>query len=156
MYNLLVRRGDTIAFVVGIVISLIFILLALGGLDEFNSLSKMDQKAANIFNFGLYAAIFLTIIAAAVWILFGLFQLVTNLKGSMKFLLAFGIVLILFFIFYSMADPGMTGLLQGTLEKFDITEGISKLISAALSTGLTLIILAAASFIIFELINLFK
>ena len=156
MYNLLVKRGDTIAFVVGIVISLIFILIAFSGLDEFNGLSKAGQKATNIFNFGLYAAIALAIIAGIVWVLFGLFQLVTNLKGSMKFLIAFGLVLVLFFVFYSMADPGMTGILQGTLEKFDITENNSKMISAALSTGITMGIVAAASFIIFELINIFK
>jgi hypothetical protein len=156
MYQLLAKRGQSFAFLLGIVITLIFLLSVLGGVDEFNLLSRDQQKLTNIFNFGLKAALVLVVVTALAWILFGLFHLVTNIKGSLKSLIPFLLLLAVFFIAYSMADPGFGSAITGTLEKFSITEGISKIISGALTTSLILVVLGVVGAVLFEVINMFK
>ena len=156
MYTFLSKNGQTVGFLLGFVLVVIFLLMVISGLDSFNGLSEEQQLATNIFNFGLYAAIGLCIVAAIAAVLFGLFHLLTDLKGSMKFLIALVGVLVVFFIGYSMADADMTSAIQATIEEFEVSEGISKFISGSLITTLLLAGIALVSFIVFEILNFFK
>ena len=98
MYQLLAKRGQTFAFLLGIIITLIFLMVVLGGVDEFNTLSRDQQKLTSIFNFGLKSALVLVVVAALCWLIFGFYQLFSNIKGSMKGLIPAIILLAVFFI----------------------------------------------------------
>lgn len=156
MYTFLSKNGQRIGFLVGFALAVIFLITVMSGLDGFNSMSEEDQLTTSIFNFGLYAAIGLCVLAAIAAVLFGIYHLVTNLKQSLKFVLALAVVLVIFFVGYSMADPDMTGAIQKTIEEFDISESTSKFIGGALIMTVILAVVALASFIIFEILNLFK
>ncbi len=156
MYTFLSKNGQTVGFLLGFVLVLIFLAMVLSGLGTFNGLSEADQLQTNIFNFGLYAAIGLCVLAAIAAVLFGIYHLLTNLKGSMKFVIALIGVLVVFAIGYSMADADMTGSIQKTIEEFNVTEGVSKFISGSLTTTLILAGIALVSFIAFEILNFFK
>ena len=156
MYTYLSKNGQTVGFLLGFAIVLIFLIMVLSGLGDFNSMSADDQLTTGIFNFGLYAAIGLCIIAAIIAVLFGIYHLLTNIKASMKFIIALIGVLVIFFVGYSMADADMTGAIQKTIEEFSVAEGTSKFISGALLTSIILSVVALASFVIFEILNFFK
>jgi type III secretory pathway component EscS len=156
MYTFLSRNGQTLGFGLGFALVVIFLIIVSSGLDSFNDLSSEAQTTSDIFNFGLYAAFTLIGIAAISALLFGLFHLLTNLKGSLKFLVALLAVVLVFVIGYNVAEADMTGPIQSTIEEFRISEGISKFISGALITSLVLSAIAAVAFILMEVWNFFK
>lgn len=156
LYNLLTKRGQLFAFLLGLIIVLIFFLNVTANADAFEMMSDEDQKTATLFDFGLKTTIFLIILNAVVAVLFGLWFLVKEPKRSIKMIIGFAVVLLIGFIAYSSADPGFDGPLLLTLERFEISEGVSKLISAGLSTTLILGGLAALAIVVGEVINIFK
>ena len=156
MYNLLVKHGQLIAFGLGLVITVVFLISVLGGLSGFQALEEGQQGTTTIFNAGLYGAILLTVLCVAGILIFGLYHTATNLKAASKFLIGFVALIVVFFVFYSMGAETETGKLGATLEKFNITGGVSKFISGALGTALTLAALAAGAFLLSEVRNLFK
>lgn len=158
MYNFLTQKGQLVAFGLGVLITIVFLLSVFGGLDGFEALADEDRGTTGIFNAGLYGAIVLCILCAAAILLFGVYHTVTNPKGAMKFLIGLGLILVIFIIFYSMATPVTEGdgRLFTIMQKFEITDGANKFISGALSTTLVLAVIAVAAFIFSEIRNLFK
>ena len=103
MYNFLNKHGQSIAFGVGLVIILIFIINGFpkaSALEDSLGMALSETKAEdrvgiNFFNFGLYAAIGLVLLAALSILLFGVVQVTTNFKSSMKGVIAFAALIIL-------------------------------------------------------------
>ena len=154
MYTFLTKYGQLVSLGIGVLIILAFYLTAVGGLPEgFDTLPKSDQFATNAFNIGLSGAIALLVVAAAAWLLFSIYQVAKNPKGSMKSIIGFGALLVLFFVLYSMADGDVSSPLY---EKFGITPTQSKLISAGLSTTYIALGAALLAFVFSEVRNLFK
>ena len=60
--------------------------MVLPNIDTFN---PETDKDSNIFNFGLYAAIALSIIGVIAWFAFGLFHMATNIKAATKGIIGF-------------------------------------------------------------------
>lgn len=156
MYKFLTRNGQLLAFGLGVLITVVFLISVLPNLEEFNAQGVDEQKLTNIFNSGLASVIALTILGAAAAIVFGILQTFTNLKASMKGLIGVGILLVVFFVAYAMSTPETGGPLLETIREFNITDGQSKFISGALLTTLILIGGAAAAFVISEIRNFFK
>jgi hypothetical protein len=158
MYKLLTKYGQLMAFGLGLLVALLFLISVLGGIDSFNSLAEEEQGTTGIFNVGLYGAIAMCIICAVAILGFGLYHAISNPRGAMKFLIGFGALAVLFIIFYAMSAPieEAEGRLGMILEKFSITEGTNKFITGALATTVTLAALAAAAFAFSEVRNLFK
>lgn len=156
MYKFLTKNGQLLAFGLGVLITILFLINVIPGLEEFNMLSKEEKPTTNIFNLGLAGAIALAVIAAVAAVLFGVINTITNFKGSIKGLIGVGILLVVFFVLYSMATPETSGPLVSTLEEFNVTEGQSKFISGAINTSLILAGVAAAAFVISEVRNFFK
>lgn len=158
MYKFLTKSGQTLAFGLGVLITILFLISVLGGMEGFNALGDDDKGSTSIFNIGLYGAIFLCVLCAAAIVLFGVYHAIANPKGAMKFLIGLGVLVVIFLIFYSMATPvtEADGKIFTIIQKFNISEGVSKFISGALSTTLTLAVVAAAAFLLSELRNLFK
>ena len=68
MYKLLTKNGQTFAFGLGVLVTVIFLGSVFSGMSSFQSMSEADRYATTIFNFGLYASIGLTILGVVVMI----------------------------------------------------------------------------------------
>lgn len=161
MYKFLTKNGQVLAFGLGVLITVIFLGSVLSGVGEFSTQTEEMQDQTSIFNFGLTGAIALAIIAALAMVGFGLFQVLTDFRGSLKGILGFGVLLVIFFVTYSMASGEASPYIQGAIDKFeaagaDFTTGNLKFISGGISTAVALVVIAAAAFILAEIRNLFK
>lgn len=162
MYKFLTKNGQTLAFVLGVVISALFMIIVFAGVSEFQDASKEVQYQTGIFDIGLGGAIALAIIAAIAMVGFGLMQIFTNLKGSMKGIIGFALLVVIFLASYSVASGEASSYIQGAIDKFEgagngiITAGNLKYIGGGISTAVILILVAAAAFVISELRNFFK
>ena len=164
MYKFLNKNGQTLAFGLGVLVTIIFMLGAFPSAGDFDFENMTDEEVSKvgIFDFGLKAAIALAVIAAVALVLFGIYHIATNLKGSLKGLIGVAALVILFFIAYSTADGVATGSIAGAVEKFaasgngSISEGNLKFIGGAITTTAILVVGAAASFVISEIINFFR
>ncbi|MDX1685620.1 MAG: hypothetical protein R3275_10310 [Saprospiraceae bacterium] len=158
MYRFLTRNGQLLAFGLGLLITVLFLISVLGGMEGFDMLAEEEKGATGIFNIGLYGAIVLCILCAAGMLLFGIYNAIIHPKGAVKFLIGLGILLVMFFIFYTMADPVTEedGKLFTIVQKFEISDGAHSFITGALSTTVTLLFVAAAAFLLSEVRNLFK
>jgi len=156
MYDFLVKRGEMLAFGLGIILVLIFLGTALPGLDSFNALPEDQQNQSDIFNVGLWLAMILAGVTAAVALIFGLLQLVTNPKGSIKILIGLAVLAVVFGIFYATSEVETTGSIVKAAADFEVNDSTSKLISAGIKTAIGLSAVSVLAFIGFELRNAFK
>ena len=150
MYTFLSKNGQVLAFGLGVAITVIFLLTVSSGLTEFNALEDDQKGNSDLFNFGISAAVGLIIVAAVGMIVFGLLQILTNLRGSVKGLIGLAAIVVIFFIAYSSGNPVCGDGTEG------LSAGICKYISGAISTALILGVGAFILFLIFEIVNLFK
>ncbi len=156
MYQFLNKHGQTLAFGFGLLISLLFLVFAFSGLDDFNSLSEENQGQTTIFNFGLKAGLWLTALCALLLVGFGLYQIFTNLKSSMKGLLAFALVAVIFLITWKTSDATITPDIAKAAKEFNVTGGQVQFISGALKTGLLMSVAALGLLFLAEVRNFFK
>ncbi|MCP3930524.1 MAG: hypothetical protein GY705_15645 [Bacteroidetes bacterium] len=154
MYKFLSKNGEMLAFGVGIVITILFLIIAIAGVDGFNALGKEERGTTSIFNFGLYAAMALTVICGIAAIFFGLVQAISNPKGSLKGLIGIAALVIIFFIVRAMA--GSDEPIQATIDRFNVSPGQSTYISGALWVAILMAIIAAVAFVLSEIRNFFK
>ncbi len=162
MYKFLTKNGQTIAFLLGVAIVVIFLLSVIGGMGTFDGLAKEDQYKSNIFNFGLSGAIALVVIAAIAMVAFGLWQVISNLKGSLKGIIGFAALAGIFLVAYSSASGTADAFIEAAIQKFrdsgngDISAGNLKFIGGGISTVGVLLALAVGAFVISEIRNFFK
>jgi len=166
MYQLLAKRGQLFAIILGAGVTLIYLITVLSGLsakgysasDDLVQVLKNDaiDEKFDFFNLGLQMTIALIGIALAAAVLFGIWQLLTNIKGSMKIIIALAVIIGVFFALYSTSDTDRAGILGPTLQEFDITDNVSKLISGGLKTTLLLAGGAVVSMVLLEIYNIFK
>ncbi len=157
MYNLLSKKGLLFAFLLGVVVILLFFIPVLTGLDGFNALSEDQQTSTSIFDTGLYLTIVLVVIAALAILVFSIMSIVGNPKGSLRGILAFVGLLVLFGIGYAMtSEPGAGSKLAATVTRFNVDLGSQKIINGALFLGIGMVILTAVAFILSELRNVLK
>lgn len=159
MYKFLTKNGQTISFLVGLAITLIFLFSILGGLDEFNMMDEDTRKTSDLFNFGITAAAGLVILCTAGMIIFILLNIFTNLKGNIKLLIGLAVIAVVFFVMMGGASFEAEGTVLGNLMRkpgVDITAGQNGFIAGGIWTGLILTIGAFATFIVLEILNFFK
>ena len=158
MYDFLLRRGTTVAFVVGFIASLLIIFLlggAVGDLksDDFDNLYQLPA-----FDIAVLIAIVFAVIALAAILLGGAFGAITNPKASMKFVIGLVGLLVVFGILYAVGnidDSGYKGLRDG-IEEYNISSGISKMINAGLIASIALFAIAFVTILLAEVRNAFK
>jgi hypothetical protein len=157
MYNFLVKNGQRLAFGLGLVIAVVFFVIASSGLDEFNMLPEEEQATTSIFNFGLSATLFLVFAAFVLMLGFGLWHVATNFRGSVKGLIGLAVLAIIFFISYSTASGEATGAIARAAEKVkNLTSNQLKFVGASISTVGILIGLATLGLIASEVRNFFR
>jgi hypothetical protein len=156
MYAFLNKYGQAAAFGLGVLITLIFFIQITSGIDAFEGMSKESQLESGIFSTGLYAAIALTILSFVAIVLFGVFYVASNPKSSIKGLLPFLAIVLVFIISYAMAKPAEAGAVARTVEQFGLSEGQEKFVAAGLTTTGILFFGAALAFAVSEVRNFFK
>jgi hypothetical protein len=157
MYNFLARNGQTLAFGIGALLTIIFYLSVFSGLEQFNMQGKEDQWTTNIFNIGFYASIVLTIACLVAAVAFGLMQMVDSPKAALKGVIGVVALLAIFFLIYSSVNPAAAPAdVQAVEQQFEVTAQQSKFISGSIITTVVLAAVALVTFLLFEVINLFK
>ncbi len=165
MYKLLTKHGQLGALLLGllaIVITMFSITSGIKGAgystsDDLNAILKSSpDQSFDFFNPGVYMVGILLGAALLLWAFFALKGLITNPKGSMKFIIGFAILIALLFALYSMSENETTGKIAELLQRENVSETTSKFISAGVKGTVILGILTAAAMILFEIRNLFK
>lgn len=164
MYQFLTKNGQLIALGVGALVIIIFVITALTGLSgmgidfstNLNDLDKEVVNEINVFNLGLKLTIVLIIVALISWVVFGILTMVSNPTRSVKSAIPFAMIVVLFIILYATATAESSGKIFETIQKFNITDNISKLISGALWTAVALIGIALVSLLFYEVRNTLK
>jgi len=165
IYNFFLKRGQLFAFLLGLITVAIVFGTAMSGMGAAGFEAGSDLNAVlkngggdgfNFFNLAIYLPIILTVLAAGLWLLFGLGRLVTNPKGSLIVLIGAVVLIGLFFLLYSSSAAETSGKLGMLSEKFDVSNGVSKFISGGIKCTAILALIALASMVIMEVVNLFK
>jgi len=165
MYKLLTDKGQMFALLLGLVCIAIFFGTVLSGLsgagysvsDDLNQIMKNNPGADfSFFDTGIVLVTALIAIALIAAVVFGLLQLISSPKSSMKGILGVIAIVAIFFITYTMADPDTSGPIMATVQKFDVSENISKMIGGGITTTAILGGIAALLLVVFEVFNLFK
>jgi len=156
MYQFLTKHGQLAAFGLGLLIAVVFLIAVMGGIADFDALPKEEKGTTTIFNFGLMSAIVLTILSFIAALGFGVWHLIQHPKGSMKMILGLVGMLVIFGIFYASAQEETSGKLFELIQENNISSAQNKFITGSLWTGVVLAILAAGTFVVSEVRNLFK
>ena len=155
MYKFLTKYGQTFAFVLGIAVVGIFLLMATMGQEKFNALPDEQKSTTGIFDFGLYGAIALAILCIVAMFGFGLAQVFSNLKGSVKGLIGVAGLVVVYFVGGALAGPDSAHVAK-SVQDAGITAGQNAFINGGIMLALFLAIGATAAFAFSEIRAFFK
>lgn len=155
MYNFLAKNGQLVAFGVGVLITLGFLGGVFGGIEDFMATAEDQRNQSNIFNFGLYAVIALTVLGFAAALIFGLIQTISNPKAAIKGIGGLVLIVALYFIGQAIAGPDTQAILD-TRQEFAVTDGQSKIINGSIIGGIILAALTAIAFVGGELLSFIR
>ena len=156
MYDFLVKRGEMLAFGLGIILVLLFMFTVIPNLDSFNALPEDQQKTSDIFNTGLWLALILSVITVLAALIAGIIQFIRNPKGSIKVLGGLAVLGVIFAIFYATATVETTGSIVDAAAEFKVDDNTSKMITAGIKTAILMSAGSVIAFIGAELFNAFK
>ncbi|MBK9016565.1 MAG: hypothetical protein IPM82_22200 [Saprospiraceae bacterium] len=158
-YKFLSKSGTTVAFLVVVVLFVIALIPIFAGLSAFNEVPTEKQAYAaegSIFSLGLWISLGLLVLTIAVTLFLSLVQIFTNPGAAKKGLISFGIILVLFIVFYAMTDTNVGGSLGTTVETFKISDSIFSIISGGIQLSLLMLVGLVALAIIMEIWGYFK
>jgi len=155
MYNFLAKNGQLVAFVAGILITAGFLVGVLGGIDDFMATAEEQRNQSNIFNFGLYAVIALTVLGFLAALGFGLFQTLSNPKGAIKGIAGLVLIAVLFFAGQALAGADSEGV-KDALAEFNVSDGQSAIINGSIIGGIILAGLTLLAFIGGEIMSFIR
>jgi cobalamin synthase len=158
-YKFLSRNGTLLAFAAVVVLFVVALIPILSGYSAFSSIPTERQafsEEGSIFTLGLIISIGLLILGTVLAIVLSLLQIVSNPKAAMKGIIAFGIIIVLFFIFYSMADSNIGGSLGKTIDDFKISSFIFGLVSGGIQLSILMLVGSVIIAILMEIWNYFK
>lgn len=115
-YQFLKKYGVAVGFGTGAVLAILTYAIILAGYPEITP-GREELYEMGSFNFGLYTTYALIIIACLLVAIFSLVYVIKNPKDSLKGLIGFGVIVVLYFITYGMGD----GTLTAALAKSDPT-----------------------------------
>jgi len=157
MYKFLALNGQRLAFGIGMFIIVVFLVIVNLGIGDFKELSKEEQINTNIFNFGLNASIFLIVATTLAMVGFGVYHIFSNFKKSMKGLIGFGALALIFIVAYMTSSGEATGEIAKAVDKVgNISSNELKFISAGVTASIIMCIAAFGTFILAEVRNFFK
>ena len=165
MYDFLVKKGQMVALLTGVGVLLIFFITAYTGLNSAGYSMSTDLVAEgkdkiptmDFFDVGLALTIALFFIALVLaFVVFGIIGFIKFPKEALRSGVAVLALVLVFGALYAIAPYETTGKLGVINEKFQITEGVSKFISAGLNITYLLSAAAILLMILGEIRNAFK
>ncbi len=164
MYDFLVKKGTTVAFLVGIAVILIFLITTVSGLNSAGFDTSTDLMAQgkdavagmDFFDTGIGLTVLLIVIAIALMVFFGIVGLVKFPKAGVRSIATFAGLIILFFILRAVAPGDVGERIARIRDNFEVTDSISGYIGGGIATTLFLIVFAAVAMVFFEIRNAFK
>jgi hypothetical protein len=158
MYKFLVNNGQRLGFGVGLLVTVLFLISVMSGLDSFSAMPEDQRVNTGIFDIGIRGALILIVLTAAAIILFGIYQIADNFKSSAKGIIGVAILALIFVVAYSMSSgqPDHTAISEASKKVGGISEGQMKFISGSITTAGILVGVAALAFVVSELRNFFK
>lgn len=157
LYKFLASNGQRLAFGLGVLLILVFLVIVNLGINEFNGLDAAGQLESGIFNFGLSSAIFLIIATSLAMVGFGIYQVLSDFKKSSKGLIGFLALIGIFVVAYVTSSGEATGEIGRAVEKAGgISSSNLKFIGAGVTTSIVMSAVAFGAFIIAEVRNFFK
>ncbi len=164
-YKFLAKNGLTIGFVVALVAIIIALIPVFTGLEPFEALAddpnlRSTSSESSIFYTGIYVTFVLAALAFGLALILSLVGVFSNIKAAKTGLIAFVVLLVLFFVLNSTASTDVTPEMSTILNNpdYDVNGdmGIYKWVSAGISGTLILVGIAFASMILMEIWNFFK
>lgn len=162
MYKFLIRNGQSVAFGLGLLVVLIYGIIVYSNGSQLDGLEAMDDVSdITFFNFGIQTSVFLIFIAAIAMLLFGVYHVAMNPKGSLKGILGFAAIVLIFIVAYSMASGEAVGGVAKAVKKVEeagstITPSILKWVHSAVATGLIMIGITVLSLVVTGIRGIFK
>lgn len=151
MYKLLSKNGLMYAWLAGIVVVAISLVIIGMGLPEDATVETLKKSA--IFDFALKATAFLFILAAALAVLMPLVYLAKNPKSALVGLLGVGALLVVFLIFrYGFSSTEVTD----AMYKFNVKGGTGAVIDGAIKTTIFLAVGSLVVLFVSEVLSFFK
>lgn len=165
MYTFLNKYGQALAFGIGVLIVILFLIPILTAdastLDQLQGDNRSYETG--IFNFGIWVSIILIGLAFVVAIVFGIMQMISNPKGSLKGLAGLAILVVIMLVGYSMAsgeatDPEIVNAINKfeTSQEATLTPGNLKFISGSIITAVVMLGLAVLALVVFGIRGIFK
>ena len=155
MYKFLAKNGQLVAFGAGVLITAGFLAGVLGGIEDFMATAEDQRNQSNIFNFGLYAVIGLTVLGFVAALGFGLFQTLANPKGAIKGIAGLALIAGMFFVGQALAGEDSQGVTDA-LAEFNVTPGQSSIINGSIIGAAILAGLTAVAFVGGELMSFIR
>ena len=170
MYTFLNKYGQVLAFGIGVLVTVAF-LVSIFSAPEPEMESWLSESAGpekydtNAFDLGLFASIGMTVIAFIVALVFGVGQLASNPKGSLKGLIGLAVLVVIAIAAYSAANDDLAQEapeIVRSIEKFNTDQGADfdggtlKLVGGSIITSVIMIALAVLSLIGFGIYSIFK
>ena len=171
MYAFLNKYGQALAFGIGVLVVVIFMVSIFGAPAEEISVLTNDQVkgpekyATSAFDFGITVSIVLIGLAFLAAIVFGIVQVASNPKGSLKGIIGALLLIVICFVCYSVAGNEISqesAAIQNSITKFNTDQGANfdggtlKFISGSIIAALVLIGLSILSLIAFGIRGIFK
>lgn len=174
MYNFFSKNGQTLSFVIGIAISVVFVLMIITGMNgrELSADTFKDGGVAmeapqvletletiNLFDFGFYATYALLITAIAAAVLLSLFYFFMNFKVSaLKGLVPIIVLFIVFFVVYSSYSPDESDVYKVKVARdlFGVGDTQSQIVSGSITAVGFGLAAACISLVVAEVANIFR
>ena len=156
MYNFLLRRGTSAAFIVGFIASIILIVAVVKGAGDFAVDDFANLYPVGAFGLAAKIGVAFVILGLIAIILGGIYGLVTNPKSALKFIIGVAVLIAFVGIFYAIAPVDTYKPLTDAVMEYDIQGGISKFISSGIIIALILMAAAFVVVLLAEVRNAFK
>lgn len=157
MYKLFSKYGLLIAFVVGLVFTLIAIIPAFTSLpDGFSIMDMEEQVKTTAFDTGLKVTIGLFFAAIIITILVSVLGILKNPKAAIKGVIGIAVLVVLIFVLYSTSPVDSSPGYQAFLDEFNVSDNLSRWIDAGLKSSYILTAVAVGVMVLGEVRNLFK
>lgn len=158
-YKFLSKNGTNVAFLAVVVVFLLAVVPIISGYSAFALLPTEKQafsEEGQMFNLGIYLSIALLILIIGVTLVFSIWQIISNPKSSIKGLIGFGVIAVLFLALYAITSTDVAGNLATTVQEFKITDNLLKVIGGGIQLSLVMLIGLVALAVILEIWNYFK
>ncbi len=164
MYPFLTKYGQTLAFGLGVLVTIIFLLIAFPNASEVVDPANPNKfnYSTSIFDFGIKGAIALTVLAVAAMVVFGVMQILSNPKDSKRGLIGLVVLIAVAVIAYYTADISQSAGVQTAIAKFEeankttFSEGNHRIVGGGIVISGILLVLAFLGLFGSEVRNFFK